>query len=111
LSIKEDVGNILVTCIKVIPELLNDYPTASFSFIGSRTIIKRKVEGYSKTQRFNVYKDLTENKIGDSTFTHFEYPSISGYLLLNNIAFQADPNLEDKIKDMFSRTYTHIHDV
>lgn len=50
---KGDMGNILMTCIKVIPLLLNDYPEASFGFIGSRTVdeTSRKVESYINNQR------------------------------------------------------------
>jgi len=57
---KGDVGNILMTCVKVIPLLLNDYPEASFGFIGSRTVdeISRKVESFINNQRFRIYRQL-----------------------------------------------------
>ena len=82
---KGDLGNILVTCARVVPILLQKYPTASFGLIGSRTVDdnSKKVENYSNNQRFKIYKYLISTKFGIQTFEHFEYQAISGYLLVN----------------------------
>lgn len=110
---KGDVGNILITCLKVVSLLLSDYPTASFGFIGARTLDKESdtVEGYRKTQRFNVYSYVVKEKIGSETFEHIEYEAISGYLLINK---SGNPNLseyEQSVIAMFSTTYISILDV
>lgn len=106
---RNDVGNILNTCLKVVPKLLHDYPNASFGFIGSRIldVKSNKVENYSNTQRFRTYKRLIAEKIGVQTFTHIEYEKISGYLLLNKNC----PNIELKeraIVKMFADTYNDL---
>jgi len=40
---KGDVGNIVITCLKIIPILLNDNPRASFGFVGARQILWNKL--------------------------------------------------------------------
>ena len=75
LTNKGDVGNILITCLEVIPLLLKDYPDASFGFIGSGNIDKKSqtVENIQNNQRFRVYRKIVELKTGFQTFEHFEY--------------------------------------
>lgn len=109
---KGDVGNILITCAKVVPMLLQQYPTASFGFIGSRTFDRQSktLEHIEENQRFKTYKYIAEKKFGLVTFAHFEYPAISGYLLVNrgcgNIATK-----ERQIVAMFSETYVYVPDI
>lgn len=52
---KGDVSNILITCAKVIPEILDRFPAASFGLIGSRTIDRysNKIESYINNQLIN----------------------------------------------------------
>jgi hypothetical protein len=109
---KGDVGNILVTCAKVIPILLKKFPDASFGFIGSRTIDFQsdKIEGYSNNQRFRLYTYHLPQLIGYKTFKHKAYEKASSYVLLNNNA----PNLkklEQDIKSMVINTYSNILNV
>lgn len=106
---KGDVGNILVTCIKVIPLLLKIYPNASFGFAGARTIDfkSKKAEGHSNNQRFRTYCYVISLKIGTETFTHFEYQNISSYLLLNNTNSNIK-NREELIIKMFRSTYNEL---
>lgn len=108
---KGDLGNILITCAKVVPVLLKSYPTASFGFCGARSIDfkSRKVENYINNQRFRIYKRIVSIKFGTVTFTHYEYEQISSYLLINNsneVALQ-----EEKIRKMFSTTYHNLPDL
>jgi hypothetical protein len=107
-----DHGNILVTCAKVIPLLLQEYPTASFAFSASRSVDKsnKTVEPYSLNQRFKTYKYIAANKFGPATFTHFEYPIISCYLMLNNV--WPDVKIkEEAIVKMFAETYNSLPDM
>jgi hypothetical protein len=73
---KGDVGNILITCSKVVPRLLKDYPTASFGFGAARSVDRRNntIESYIANQRFMVYTKLVAHKFGNITFTHFAIP-------------------------------------
>ena len=81
---KGDFGNILVSCAKVIPLLLETYPTASFAFCASRSVDSKNntVEQLPLNQRFQTYRYIAEKKFGPITFTHFEYPHISCYLMV-----------------------------
>lgn len=110
---KGDVGNILITCAKVIPMLLHEFPTASFGFIGSRTLDMRsgKVEGFSNNQRFRVYKNIIIQKFGTVTFQHVEYPEISGYLLINRASSVSLAEKEIAIRKMFTSTYNNLPDL
>lgn len=109
---KGDVGNILMTCVKVIPLLLNDYPEASFGFIGSRTVdeISRKVESFINNQRFRIYRQLIPLKFGEKTFAHFAYEQISGYLLINRRCDDIKGKEKELIR-MLAATYNNLPDI
>jgi len=106
---KGDVQNILITCAKVIPLLLKDFPTSSFGFIGSPSIDARsnRVENYVINQRFRIYRQIVSQKIGTSTFVHFEYEQISAYLLINR-ANSDIQTYELNVSQMFCETYDDI---
>jgi hypothetical protein len=112
LTNRGDVANILITCLKSVSLILQDYPEASFGFIGSRTIDKesRTVEAFENNQRFRVYKRIVEQKIGFSTFEHYVYESISGYLLINKTGNRREEK-EKVITKMFARTYQNLTDI
>jgi hypothetical protein len=109
---KGDCGNILITCAKAVPMLLQDFPTASFGFIGSRTvdIRSKRVEHIEENQRFLCYRYIVQKKFGDQTFVHYEYPAISGYLLLNRACDDIEEK-EQRIGLMFSETYQYVPDI
>lgn len=110
---KGDLGNILKTCVKLVPLLLKTHPTSSFGFVGSRTLDRasRKVENYNNNQRFRVYKYIAGETLGTETFEHIEYPEISGYLLINHNSGSAVAAKELAIKRMFSQTYNNLPDI
>ena len=101
-----------MTCVKVIPLLLNDYPKASFGFIGSRTVdeISQKVESFINNQRFRIYSQLIPLKFGEKTFAHFAYEQISGYLLINRRCDDIKGKEKELIR-MLSATYNNLPDV
>lgn len=107
---KGDLGNILMSCVKLVPILLKDYPTASFGFCGARSVDSKskKAEKLINTQRFRVYKEIVSLKFGTRTFSHYEYEQISSYLLINN---SNETISEKKIKKMFCSTYIHLPDL
>ena len=110
---KGDVGNILITCAKVIPLLLVTYPTSSFGFVGARTLDKAsgKVENCVNNQRFRVYRKIIAGKFGTVTFEHIEYPEISGYLLVNRRPATDIEVKEQAIKHMFTENYDNLPDL
>lgn len=109
---KGDVANILITCAKIVPILLKDYENASFSIAGSRSIDKcsKKVEDFTENQRFRIYRILASELFGAITFSHFEYPRLSAYLLVNNNCENITVK-ENEIVKMFSETYNELLDV
>jgi hypothetical protein len=109
---KGDTTNIIVTCAKVVPLLLVDYPNASFAFAGSRSIdkVSNKIESYYQTQRFVIYRDFAARFFGVETFEHFEYAEISSYLLLNKGPGRIEDR-EKRIRQMFIETYNTLLDL
>lgn len=109
---RKDIGNILVTCAKVIPHLLNDFPTASFGLVASRSVdLKaRKAESLQHNQRFKAYAYFALAKFGTKTFDHIAYDKISSYLLINKKC----GNILEKEKaiiNMFEETYETVPDI
>lgn len=108
------VIKIFETCLYLIPELLKLYPGSHFALMSSRSVdfsnSKKLTEALPKNQRFRVYTKFIQDRIANATFTHFEYPSISSYLLINNCEKNIDLK-ELKIKEMFERTYSYIPDL
>lgn len=109
---KGDVQNIIITCIKVIPLLLEIHPRASFGFAASRTVDSKNklVEGREMNQRFKTYTNVALRTIGDKTFTHFQYPEISCYLLVNNNHDNVSAT-ERNMVNMFANTYETLIDI
>ncbi|MCT4315519.1 hypothetical protein HZP15_10240 [Elizabethkingia anophelis] len=108
------VINILGTCTKLIPILLEKHPDCSFGFCSSRSIdfsnSRKLTEDIQNNQRFRVYTKFLQKTIGNATFTHIEYPDISSYLLVNNNVENVYKK-EERIKEMFERTYINIPDI
>lgn len=78
--------------------------------ISMSTSLHSRVEVHQNTQRYRIYKELVKEKIGEMTFEHVDYQSLSGYLLLNRAAI----NLKEKesaILTMFAETYNNLLDV
>jgi hypothetical protein len=105
-----DLGNIFITCTKVIPLLLQTYPSASFGLAGARSIdSKGRVEDFKNNQRFRIYSQLISTKIGPITFEHFEYPHVSAYLLVN----KKHPDILEKereLAEILIQTYQDLTD-
>lgn len=106
---KGDLGNIIMSCAKVIPLLLKTHPAASFCFAASRTVDVRNntIEDYGQTQRFRLYQYMIPLKFGFVTFDHFIYPTISSYLLHNKAAKAS----KREIEKMFISTYSNLSEI
>ncbi len=100
---KGDIGNVIMTCAKVIPALLNKYPKASFAFAAARSYDtnSKTIEPLYRTQRYRIYCDMIPKKFGQQTFSHHTNDDISSYLLYNR---QSDYDLI-QMQNMFRTTY------
>lgn len=109
---KGDLGNILITCAKVVPLLLNDYPEASFGFLGSRSVDSKSktIENYDTNQRFKTYSYIIQKKFGVLTFEHIEFPKISAYLLVNRECKDVKKR-EAEIINMITENYEYLPDI
>ncbi len=110
----KSVINILDTCTTLIPLLLEKHPNCCFGLCSARSIDfsnpKKLTENIENNQRFRVYSQFIQSRVGNKTFTHIEYPSISSYMLINNNVEDIDIK-EMQIKKMFERTYQTIPDI
>lgn len=106
--------SILNTCLQVLRYLLVDFPEANFVLSSSRTVdltnSRLLTEDLKENQRFRIYKNFIQTRIGIGTFTHLFYSDISSYLLINNR--NNDVRLkEQEILDMLQKTYENLPDV
>lgn len=106
---KGDLGNVIMSCAKVIPLLLKTHPKASFCFAASRSVDfqNKTIEDYGQTQRFRLYQYMIPLKFGLKTFEHFAYVAISSYLLYNRAA----GSTKEDIEIMFKSTYTDLSEI
>jgi hypothetical protein len=109
---KNDVANILITCLKVVPEILGTCSDASFCFMGMQSIdpVTNTLEPLENTQRFKIYTTVVQRLIGIETFEHFQYSNISGYLLLNKTHANTY-NKQIEFIEMFKNTYPSFSDI
>ena len=97
---------IFVTCAYLVPEILKKHPNASFAINGASSIdiYSRKREGKYDSQRFRIYKVISNILFTRDKFEHYEFKEISSYLMVNKIC--GDVNTEkDRIKEMFLDRY------
>lgn len=69
------------------------------------------MEPISKTQRFVVWSYIVKKKVGHATFSHFEFPEASGYLLLNKKVGMEHAEKINLIRRMFVSTYSDFPDL
>jgi len=97
-------SRIMGTCFSIFMDVYKKNPLASFGFVGSHTIDKKRsfIESTTETKRFRVYKTAVLSYFGEETFSHFYNPEHSTYLAISNknksvfkIKDEADKILED----------------
>lgn len=106
---KGDLGNIIMSCAKVIPLLLKTHPLGSFCFAASRSVDVQNntIEDFGQTQRFRLYQYMIPLKFGSVTFEHHVYPAVSSYLLYNRSAIAS----KNEIEIMLRSTYTNLSEI
>lgn len=74
---------VINSCVQVIPELLEIYPTASFVAVGSRSIIDESVEPTSNNRRYKIYcKKLLNAYENSENYVLIMLPDVSGMALV-----------------------------
>lgn len=102
LTALNECSRVLCTVSRVLRELLNDDPFASFGFIGSPCQGEEK----NNTKRFRLYKMIVENFVSPIQFTHHTLMAKSAYLLLNKD--NTESNLLNKIELYFASLYPDL---
>jgi hypothetical protein len=104
-----DLGNIIMSCAKVIPLLLDSFGHASFCFAASSSVNRKNIpiEEIQQTQRFRLYEYLIPLKFGKITFEHYSYPAISCYLLYNKSSLAS----KQEIEGVFKSTYQNLSEI
>lgn len=101
-----DLGNIIMSCARVIPLLLQKFPDASFAFAAARSVDFRNklIESIECTQRYKLYAYMMPVKFGELTFEHIAYEKASCYILRNR---QSSVTIEE-IENIFKATYPSL---
>lgn len=94
---------IFVTCASIIPEILKEYPNASFAVNGARSmdLKSNKIESENSTQRFRIYRAISLMLFGRQTFEHVQFAEVSSYLLVNRKGCEDIEAKTQHIKNLF----------
>lgn len=71
-------------CLKIIIEMIGLYPEHSFVVKAAEAFDPRtrRLEDENENQRFRIYRSFLAKKIGTASFSHYQFPENSIYLLL-----------------------------
>ncbi len=94
-----------MSCAKVIPLLLQQYPNASFAASRSVDTYNKMIEDYRRTQRYALYCYMIPLKFGTVTFNHYAYDEISSYILHNKNSAKTKKEVELKQQYFSSLKY------
>ena len=81
--------------------IYEQYPNASFGFVGANRINETTVE----TKRYKVYSTIIATYFSSRLFYHKENKDKSAYLLMNNVSLRENPLLIREIERFFSHQY------
>lgn len=95
-----------MSCANVIPLLLAEFPSASFTIMASRSVDKHNkwTEPVGNNQRYRLYEYIVPLKFGTATFEHVKNPANSTYMLFN----RKSSVTKDWIKIMLQATYPDL---
>ena len=100
---------IIRTCVDIMLRLYDVDPNASFGFIGSNSVNKKRKgrvveEDKMNTQRFRIYQMVIFNFFGPKTFEHARSVKHSAYLLINRHQ-QPIEQFKQQVEKMFATIY------
>lgn len=96
---------IINTCINIMLSIYEKNIKASFGFIGAQGIGEKST--YC-TKRYHFYSKIIATYFSDACFYHKENKEKSAYLLINNKALAANPNLIKQIETFFIEQYDYF---
>lgn len=99
LTCLNECSRVLTTIGKIVKEIYEKNPYASFGFIGSNLPAETK----DNTKRFRLYAKVINQVISPILFEHKQSKKNSAYILINRE--NHEPNLLEKIETMFERIY------
>lgn len=103
----QGVFGILNTTLEIMLDLLKKFPEYSFIIKGAEAYdpATKKEEDEYENQRFRIYRSFLAKNIGTTAFTHFQFPEISVYLLVNNKSGLSANDKKDEIMEHFKAIY------
>jgi hypothetical protein len=103
-----DISRVLKTVLNIALEIFKNDPMASFAFVGARKA--DEPSNASKTQRFRVYKRVSEYFLGNVTFQHTYEERSNCYLVVNKR--NANPqDMSELIIDMFAKLFQGVEHI
>lgn len=96
----KEVRSILITCLHVGFNLLENYPNYSFAFIGCPKL--NTDETYNNNQRFRLYRRIVSTFVSDEKFNYYSDEKYSTYLLINRNALAQNPQLFNIYQKMYN---------
>jgi hypothetical protein len=104
-------SRIVSTCIRIMIEIHDKNPKASFGFLGANIIEQESgfEEPKNATKRFMVYKRAMYALFGTETFTHYIDLEHSAYLMISNKNSSVD-DVKDSAKKMFEDIFPDLAD-
>ena len=98
-----EASRIINTCLKVMEDVLDKYPTASFGFTGAP--IEREDTTDKPTKRYRIYQQIMQNFFPPDSFHHYPLAAKNAYFLIN--AKNQSPKLVlDYITQLLRESYS-----
>ena len=85
-------------------ELAEQFPNASFGFIGANLI----GESERETKRFRVYRRILTTYFSEEHYFHYQIIEKSAYALVRKTVINNNPNIINEISAYFSDNYTNF---
>ncbi|MBO6075030.1 MAG: hypothetical protein J6P74_07870 [Paludibacteraceae bacterium] len=95
---------VIYTCIAILMELAEQFPNASFGFIGANLIGESEWE----TKRFRVYRRILTTYFSEEHYFHYQIIEKSAYALVRKTVINNNPNIINEISAYFSDNYTNF---
>ncbi len=92
-------------CLRIIQEMMALYPDASFVFKGAEAFDPgtRRWEDEKENQRFRIYRSYLAKRIGGATFSHYQFPENSIYLLLKKNGGDENDRKNKMMNNLYKR--------
>ena len=99
----QSIIRLFYTCASLVSILYRENPSISFIINGaeSHDLISGKQENMESNQRFRIYRVIALKLFGSESFSHYQCPEASSYMLINkNTNSNTDKKFEN-VKRMF----------